>query len=88
MPYTHFLSGIQISIHTFFAEGDSNGYAGVIYLIDISIHTFFAEGDLLAVDAEKQISISIHTSFAEGDLYAPEKKDLKKYFNPHLLRRR
>ncbi len=57
----------NISIHTFFAEGDPEK-AKRIPDNKISIHTFFAEGDRTPMCSSGCIGIiSIHTFFAEGD---------------------
>ena len=58
---------VQISIHTFLAEGDRQGAIEDELTYAISIHTFLAEGDVNPLYNYRGMLISIHTFLAEGD---------------------
>ena len=62
-------SDVDISIHTFLAEGDVL-HSRIICNAVISIHTFLAEGDYRKGKFFVMMYISIHTFLAEGDVTA------------------
>ena len=61
------MSKINVSIHSFQAEGDNAISVQVRTTQRVSIHSFQAEGDKGVINMNATISVSIHSFQAEGD---------------------